>query len=40
MSNKNGIETGTGTNSVVIPVEPNTWNHIEVTFHGTTDADA
>ena len=40
VSNKNGIETGTGTNSVVIPVEPNTWNHIEVTFHGTTDADA
>ena len=37
----NGLErTGTGTNSVVIPIIPNTWNHVEVTFHGTTDADA
>lgn len=33
-------KTGTGTNSVVIPVMPNMWNHIEITFHGTTDADA
>lgn len=33
-------KTGTGTNSVVIPVKPNMWNHIEITFHGTTDADA
>ena len=39
--NANGTErTGTGTNSVTIPIVPNTWNHIEVTFHGTTDADA
>ena len=39
--NANGIErTGTGTNSVVIPIIPNTWNHVEITFHGTTDADA
>ena len=39
--NANGIErTGTGTNSVVIPIIPNTWNHVEVIFHGTTDADA
>lgn len=34
------IKTGTGTNSVTIPVKPNMWNHIEVTFHGTTDANA
>lgn len=33
-------KTGTGTNSVTIPVKPNMWNHVEVTFHGTTDADA
>lgn len=39
--NANGTErTGTGTNSVTIPIVPNTWNHVEVTFHGTTDADA
>lgn len=39
--NANGIErTGTGTNSVTIPIVLNTWNHVEVTFHGTTDADA
>ena len=39
--NANGIErTGTGTNSVVVPIVPNTWNHVEITFHGTTDADA
>ena len=36
----NGLKTGTGTNSVVIPIVPNTWNHVEVTFHGTTDANA
>lgn len=40
VKNKNGIQTGTGTNSVVIPVISNAWNHIEITFHGTTDADA
>ena len=34
------IKTGTGTNAVVIPVEQNTWNHIEITFHGTTPANA
>lgn len=38
--NSSGVETGTGVNSVVIPVVPNTWNHIEVTFHGTTAADS
>ena len=32
--------TGTGTNAVVIPIVPNVWNHVEVTFHGTTDDDA
>lgn len=36
----NETRTGTGTNQVVIPVKPNMWNHIEVTFHGTTEADA
>lgn len=36
----NETQTGTGTNQVVIPVKPNMWNHIEVTFHGTTEADA
>lgn len=36
----NETKTGTGTNQVVIPVKPNIWNHIEVTFHGTTEADA
>jgi len=34
------IKTGTGTNSVEIPITPNAWNHVEVTFHGTTDANA
>lgn len=34
------VKTGTGTNSVTIPVKQNMWNHVEVTFHGTTDADA
>lgn len=33
-------KTGTGTNSVTIPIKPNMWNHIEITFHGTTDADS
>ena len=33
-------KTGTGTNSVTIPVKSNMWNHVEITFHGTTDADA
>ena len=37
----NGIErTGMGTNSVDIPIVPNVWNHVEITFNGTTDADA
>lgn len=36
----NETKTGTGTNQVIIPVKPNMWNHIEVTFHGTTEADA
>lgn len=40
VSNSNGIKTGMGTNSVVIPVIPNEWNHVEITFHGTTDADS
>lgn len=40
VSNSSGIKSGIGTNSVVIPIIPNEWNHIEVTFHGTTDADA
>lgn len=34
------IKTGSDTDAVYIPVEPNMWNHIEITFHGTTDADA
>lgn len=38
--NNNGIKTGTGTNSVTIPVVPNAWNHIEITFHGTTAANS
>lgn len=36
----NETRTGTGTNQVAIPVKPNMWNHIEVTFHGITEADA
>ena len=40
VTNKNGRKTGMGTNSVSIPVVPNTWNHIEITFHGTTAADS
>lgn len=40
VSNSSGTETGTGVNSVVIPVVPNIWNHIEITFHGTTTADS
>lgn len=40
VSNSSGIKTGMGTDSVVIPVVPNEWNHVEITFHGTTDADA
>ena len=33
-------KTGTGTNSVTIPIKPNMWNHVEITFHGTTDANS
>lgn len=40
VTNKNGRKTGMGTNSVGIPIVPNTWNHIEITFHGTTAADS
>ena len=38
--NKNGVATGTGTDAVSIPVVTNGWNHIEITFHGTTAADS
>jgi len=31
-----GISTGTGTDAVMIPVQPNMWNYVEITFHGTT----
>ena len=40
ITNKNGIATGTGTDAVSIPVVTNGWNHIEITFHGTTAADS
>ena len=40
ISNSNGISTGTGTDAVSIPILQNEWNHIEITFHGTTEADA
>lgn len=40
ITNKNGIATGTGTDAVSIPVVANGWNHIEITFHGTTAADS
>ena len=36
----NGVTTtGTYTNSGNIPIETNKWNHIEITFHGTTAAN-
>lgn len=35
-----GTKSGTGTNSVNISVVPGIWNHITMTLHGTTDADA
>ena len=36
-----GIKTtGSNNNSVSIPVTINKWNHIEITFHGTTQADS
>lgn len=39
--NSNGTFTGTYTNSSnSIIVKPNEWNHIEIVFHGTTDANA
>ena len=39
--NSNGTFTGTYTNSSnSITVKPNEWNHIEIVFHGTTDANA
>lgn len=34
------IKTGSGTNQVTIPVKPNMWNHIQITFHGTTEANS
>ena len=40
ITNKNGVATGTGTDAVSIPVMTNGWNHIEITFHGTTAADS
>ena len=40
ITNKNGVATGTGTDAVSIPVVTNGWNHIEITFHGTTAADS
>lgn len=33
-------QSGSWTNSGNITVEPNKWNHIELTLHGTTDANA
>ena len=39
--NSDGIHSGTYTNSAnSIIVKPNEWNHVEVIFHGTTDANA
>lgn len=36
-----GIETtGSNNNSVSVQVTPNKWNHVEITFHGTTEADS
>lgn len=36
-----GIETtGSKNNSVSVQVTPNKWNHVEITFHGTTEADS
>lgn len=40
ITNKNGTATGTGTDAVSIPVVTNGWNHIEITFHGTTAANS
>lgn len=39
-NNMTSTSAGTGTNSVNIPVVPKRWNHIAMTLHGTTEADA
>jgi len=40
VKNKNGTKTGIGTDTVTIPVLSDVWNHIEITFHGTSATDS
>ena len=40
LTNSNGISTGTGNDAVSIPIISNEWNHVEITFHGTTAANS